>query len=291
MICNACPRRCGVDRTVSLGKCKTADSFVVARSALHFWEEPSLSGTHGSGAVFFSGCNMNCVYCQNSAISATGKGVKISDEELLDKLLELEDKGAHNINLVTPSHFAFKLIPVLQKFKLTSRLPVIYNSGGYDSVETLKRLDGLIDVYLPDVKYGSNAIGKRYSGVDDYFDVAKDAVAEMRRQQPNDSFDSEGILQKGMIVRHLVLPSNIENSKLVLDFIAQLDKNLWVSLMGQYFPSGNAAAFPELNRTLRISEYDRVREYFFNVGLQNGFEQQPTNAQKEKGYVPEFYFE
>lgn len=291
MICNACPRRCGADRTVTKGKCKTGDAFVVARAALHFWEEPPLSGTRGSGAVFFSGCNLNCVYCQNYVISSSGKGKRFTDDELLDKLFELEANGAHNINLVTPSHFAQRLVPVMEKFKSQSRLPVVYNSGGYDDVDTLKRLEGLVDVYLPDLKYGLDEIGLKYSGVDDYFTTAKPALTEMRRQQPDDLFDKEGLMKKGMIVRHLVLPSNAENSKAALDFVASLDKNMYVSLMGQYFPAGNAKAFPELNRALRASEYDRVKEYFFNVGLKNGFEQQPADVEKEKNYVPEFFFD
>ena len=161
MICNACPRRCGADRAVSTGRCKTKEAFSVARIALHFWEEPPLSGTRGSGAVFFSGCNLNCVYCQNYVISSSGRGETYSDGRLLDKLFELEREGAHNINLVTPSHYATRLAPLLEKFKASSSLPVVYNSGGYDSAEALKRLDGLVDIYLPDMKYGSDRTGEK----------------------------------------------------------------------------------------------------------------------------------
>lgn len=289
MICNACPRRCGADRAVSTGRCKTKEAFSVARIALHFWEEPPLSGTRGSGAVFFSGCNLNCVYCQNYVISSSGRGETYSDGRLLDKLFELESEGAHNINLVTPSHYATRLAPLLEKFKASSSLPVVYNSGGYDSVEALKRLDGLVDIYLPDMKYGSDRTGEKYSGVGDYFSVASSALAEMRRQRPRDVFDKDGIMKQGMIVRHLVLPANVENSKSALDFVARLDRKLYVSLMGQYFPAGNAEKFSELKRAVRTSEYDRVREYFFNVGLENGFEQPPSDAESEKKYVPEFF--
>lgn len=289
MICNACPRRCGADRAVSTGRCKTKEAFSVARIALHFWEEPPLSGTRGSGAVFFSGCNLNCVYCQNYVISSSGRGETYSDGRLLDKLFELEREGAHNINLVTPSHYATRLAPLLEKFKASSSLPVVYNSGGYDSVEALKRLDGLVDIYLPDMKYGSDRTGEKYSGVGDYFSVASSALAEMRRQRPRDVFDKDGIMKQGMIVRHLVLPANVENSKSALDFVARLDRKLYVSLMGQYFPAGNAEKFPELKRAVRTSEYDRVRNYFFNVGLENGFEQPPSDAESEKKYVPEFF--
>ena len=289
MICNACPRRCGADRAVSTGRCKTKEAFSVARIALHFWEEPPLSGTRGSGAVFFSGCNLNCVYCQNYVISSSGRGETYSDGRLLDKLFELEREGAHNINLVTPSHYATRLAPLLEKFKASSSLPVVYNSGGYDSVEALKRLDGLVDIYLPDMKYGSDRTGEKYSGVGDYFSVASSALAEMRRQRPRDVFDKDGIMKQGMIVRHLVLPANVENSKSALDFVARLDRKLYVSLMGQYFPAGNAEKFPELKRAVRTSEYDRVREYFFNVGLENGFEQPPSDAESEKNYVPEIF--
>lgn len=271
------------------GRCKTKEAFSVARIALHFWEEPPLSGTRGSGAVFFSGCNLNCVYCQNYVISSSGRGETYSDGRLLDKLFELEREGAHNINLVTPSHYATRLAPLLEKFKASSSLPVVYNSGGYDSVEALKRLDGLVDIYLPDMKYGSDRTGEKYSGVGDYFSVASSALAEMRRQRPRDVFDKDGIMKQGMIVRHLVLPANVENSKSALDFVARLDRKLYVSLMGQYFPAGNAEKFPELKRAVRTSEYDRVREYFFNVGLENGFEQPPSDAESEKNYVPEFF--
>ena len=166
---------------------------------------------------------------------------------------------------------------MLEKFKASSSLPVVYNSGGYDSVEALKRLDGLVDIYLPDMKYGSDRTGEKYSGVGDYFSVASSALAEMRRQRPRDVFDKDGIMKQGMIVRHLVLPANVE------------DRKLYVSLMGQYFPAGNAEKFPELKRAVRTSEYDRVREYFFNVGLENGFEQPPSDAESEKNYVPEFF--
>ena len=216
-------------------------------------------------------------------------GETYSDGRLLDKLFELEREGAHNINLVTPSHYATRLAPLLEKFKASSSLPVVYNSGGYDSVEALKRLDGLVDIYLPDMKYGSDRTGEKYSGVGDYFSVASSALAEMRRQRPRDVFDKDGIMKQGMIVRHLVLPANVENSKSALDFVARLDRKLYVSLMGQYFPAGNAEKFPELKRAVRTSEYDRVRNYFFNVGLENGFEQPPSDAESEKKYVPEFF--
>lgn len=264
------------------GQVQDQGGFSVARIALHFWEEPPLSGTRGSGAVFFSGCNLNCVYCQNYVISSSGRGETYSDGRLLDKLFELEREGAHNINLVTPSHYATRLAPLLEKFKASSSLPVVYNSGGYDSVEALKRLDGLVDIYLPDMKYGSDRTGEKYSGVGDYFSVASSALAEMRRQRPRDVFDKDGIMKQGMIVRHLVLPANVENSKSALDFVARLDRKLYVSLMGQYFPAGNAEKFPELKRAVRTSEYDRVREYFLTSDLKTVSSSRPPTRRAKK---------
>ena len=260
---------------------------MVARAALHMWEEPPISGTRGSGTVFFSGCPLGCVFCQNEKISHEHFGKALTLTELEQVCEHLIAQGAHNLNFVTPTHYAHVLRALLTRYRPT--VPVVWNTGGYERLETLHSLDGLVDIYLPDMKYGSDRTGEKYSGVGDYFSVASSALAEMRRQRPRDVFDKDGIMKQGMIVRHLVLPANVENSKSALDFVARLDRKLYVSLMGQYFPAGNAEKFPELKRAVRTSEYDRVREYFFNVGLENGFEQPPSDAESEKNYVPEFF--
>ncbi|MDD4291229.1 MAG: 4Fe-4S cluster-binding domain-containing protein [Clostridia bacterium] len=259
--------------------------FLVARAGLHFWEEPPISGTKGSGTVFFGGCLLKCVYCQNYKISRKPYGMALTGEQLTDIICYLQDCGAHNINLVTPSHY-IKLMPkLLENAKKRISIPILYNCGGYENLEGLKRLDGLVDIYLPDFKYGNNALGRKYSGISDYFDVACAALAEMRRQQPDCVFDSDGIMQRGMLVRHLVLPGMLVNSKKVLKCIADLDKSLYVSLMCQYFPPRKELPSP-LNRRLTQAEYDNICYFFDSCGLSNGFTQELSSATED--YVPDF---
>ena len=261
-------------------------NFKVARVGLHHWEEPVISGERGSGTVFFSGCYLRCVYCQNYAISHKAQGLFISQEQLIKLMLYLQDKGAHNINLVTPSHYITKLPKMLKEAKQNGlEIPIGYNTSSYESVENLKSLEGLVDVYLPDLKYYDNALGQRYSKVKDYFDVASKAIIEMRRQCPKDVIKDE-LIKSGVIVRHLVLPSHIDDTKKVLDFLADFDKTLFISLMSQYFPTCNVKTFPEINRRITQAEYDEVIEYFFEVGLKNGFCQELTSAIED--YVPDF---
>lgn len=286
MICNVCPRKCNVERDSALGFCKSPSAFRVARAALHFWEEPCLSGKNGSGAVFFSGCNLKCVYCQNYEISGENKGVEISDEKLKKIFDSLISQGANNINLVNPTHYAERLARFLEKNKPC--VPVIYNSSGYESVETLKMLDGLVDIYLPDFKYIRPDKAKRYSSAENYFEIACAALSEMARQIPNDEFDENGIMKKGVIIRHLVLPSNTNSSLEILDYLSKDYKNRYISLMAQYTPCGKLDAFPEINRKITKREYNKVVDYAVNSGFENLFLQKLTSA--DKNFIPAFDF-
>lgn len=263
-------------------------NFKIARAGLHMWEEPVISGEKGSGTIFFSGCSLRCVYCQNYRISHENRGLYVPEDRLADLMLRLEDDGAHNINLVTPSHYIKGLPQLLQRARERLKIPIVYNSGGYDNVEDLKDISGLIDVYLPDFKYAHSDISYKYSGRADYFEIAYSAIKEMRKQQPADIFEN-GLMKRGVIVRHLILPDNIENSLRVLDALAQIDKTLYVSLMSQYFPTAGAAKFEELTRRIGQEEYDKVCEYFFEAGLSNGFAQELSSAIED--YVPDFDLE
>lgn len=285
MKCTLCPRNCNVDRTVKQGVCRT-DGIVLSRVARHDWEEPCISGDKGSGTVFFAGCNLHCRFCQNYDISVQPHGVQVSVHELADIFLYIQDMGWANVNLVTPSHVADKVTRALQLAKPRLTIPVVYNTSSYEKVSTLKMLDGLVDVYLPDLKFCSPDVSYQLAGVRDYFQVATQAITEMRRQQPKDVLDSQGYMTSGVIVRHLVLPSFVEDSKQVLDFLAQLDKDIYVSLMSQYFPARQDDKYPQLNRRLYKHEYESVRQYFFNVGLHNGYCQDVSSATVD--YLPEF---
>jgi len=261
-------------------------NFLIARVAKHLWEEPPISGNCGSGTIFFSGCQLRCAYCQNFEISHGAKGLSVDCETLVKLMLYLEKEGAHNINLVTPSHFAKALPEVLEKAKRKLKIPIVYNCGGYETLEDLKRLDGLVDIYLPDFKYASDTLAERYSRVKNYKETAILALKEMRRQQKSDVM-AGGLMKKGVIVRHLVLPSHVENSLAVLDEIAKIDRTLYVGLMAQYFPTASVMdTFPELNRRITKREYKEVLDYFFKVGLTNGFTQSLKSAVKD--YVPSF---
>lgn len=260
--------------------------YKIARVGLHHFEEPCLSGERGSGTIFFSGCNLRCLFCQNYEISHGGKGLEVSESELIDCMLYLQDIGAHNINLVTPSNYTNLLQSTLEKSKPIFKLPIVWNSSGYETVANLKKMDGLVDVYLPDFKYSDDDLAWEYSHAKGYREVALAALEEMRRQQPNDVFDNDGMMQKGVIVRHLVLPGQIENTVDALRDIASVDKSLYVSLMGQYFPTDNVKNHPTLSRRLTANEYDEAIDSFFSAGLYNGFSQDLDSATEE--YVPDF---
>lgn len=285
MICHLCPRQCGAERTARDGGgfCGMPAVPRVARAALHFWEEPPISGTQGSGAVFFSGCPLRCAYCQNHDISAAGFGRDVSIERLQEIYAALIRQGAHNINLVTPTHFT----PWIRA-SLTPRLPVpvVYNCGGYESAETLRTLEGDVQIYLPDLKYSDGALAARLSAAPDYFPVAKAAIAEMYRQVGDYQTDSRGILQKGVIIRHMVLPGALDNTRGVLDWIAGAFRpgQVLVSLMSQYTPQPDAEGV--LRRRVTAAEYRAAVSYMENCGIRDGFTQERTAAREE--YTPPF---
>ena len=284
MICSICPRHCNVDRNKNLGFCQSPDNFRVARAALHFWEEPCISGKEGSGTVFFSGCNLKCVFCQNNEISAENKGVEISDEKLISIFENLISQGANNINLVNPTHYAKRLANVLRVWK--SPVPIVYNSSGYEEVETLKSLDGLVDIYLPDLKYIRAEKAQRYSKAQDYFEKASQALIEMRRQV-EDKFDGD-IMKSGMIIRHLILPQNTNSSIAILDFIKAYFPDTYVSLMAQYTPCGDLSNFPEINRKITKREYEKVVNYALDNSFDKLFIQELSSA--DKSFIPKFDF-
>lgn len=286
MICNACPRGCNVDREVSLGYCKSPEKFKLARASLHYWEEPCISGKNGSGAIFFSGCNLGCVFCQNYEISHGCKGVEVSDDDLVRIMKRLVDEGANNINFVNPTHYSLQLLRVLEKYK--PPVPIVYNTSGYDSVETLKMLDGAVDIYLPDFKYIRPEKALKYSKAEDYPQVAEEALAEMKRQVSEDVFDENGIMQRGMIIRHLVLPSNTNSSISALDYLAENFGDTYISVMAQYVPCGDLTEYKEINRPLTQREYDKVVNHIFDLGLDKIFVQELEAASDE--FIPDFDF-
>lgn len=260
--------------------------YKIARVGLHHFEEPCLSGERGSGTIFFSGCNLRCLFCQNYEISHGGKGLDVSEKQLVSLMLYLQDSGAHNINLVTPSNYTSLLKDTLKIVKPQLKVPIVWNSSGYETVQNLKKLEGLVDVYLPDFKYSNDDLAWQYSHAKGYRKIAFDAISEMRRQQPDDVFDDDGMMQKGVIVRHLVLPCALENTKGVLQDISSIDDTMYVSLMGQYFPTPNVENHPILTRRISEEEYDEATQAFFDAGLQNGFSQELDSATEE--YVPDF---
>lgn len=285
MNCTLCPRECNVDRQHNRGFCNT-NGIVISRVGIHAWEEPCISGKKGSGTIFFAGCNLHCRFCQNYDISVRPHGAAVSVERFADVMLYLQGLGVANINLVTPSHFADKIAEALKLVKSKLTIPIVYNTSSYEKAETLKRLEGLVDVYLPDLKFCSSEVSRSLANADDYFDVATKAIEEMRRQAPRDEFDIDGYMTRGVLIRHLVLPSYVEDSKRILDWIARFDSNARVSLMSQYFAARTDDKFPQLNRKLYRHEYEAVREYFFNVGLTNGYEQDYDSATRD--YLPDF---
>lgn len=284
-LCSACPRECLADRDNFAGICKVGNKFKLARAALHFWEEPCISGTRGSGTVFFSGCSLKCVYCQNYQISHGCFGKEISDSRLLEIFDELSRQGAHNINLVNPTHYALRLARLLKEHKPS--LPIVYNTGGYEKVETLRELDGLVDIYLTDIKYYDSSVSLKYSAAADYFDYASAAVKEMHRQQSVNVFDSQSVMQKGLIIRNMILPGNISQSIKVLDWVADnLPKDTIISLMSQYTPCGKASDFATINRRITKREYQTVINHLDSLGFENVYFQELSSSSEE--YIPPF---
>ena len=285
--CTLCPRMCGVDRNHGVGYCGSGSLAKAARAAKHHWEEPCISGTEGSGTVFFSGCTLGCVFCQNREISRGGAGKELTTQQLAAAFSRLEKQGVHNLNLVTPTHFTPQILQALDMAK--PQVPIVMNCGGYERVETLKQWEGTIDVYLPDLKYFSHEPSKKYSAAPDYFTVASKAVLEMHRQQPKLVWEGD-LLKKGLIVRHLVLPGCWRDSLTLLDFLDQnLPKDSFLlSLMSQYTPTSACAAYPEINRRVTTYEYRKVADRAAELGF-SGFAQDRRSAKEE--YTPPFDLE
>jgi len=288
--CQCCPRRCGVDRLAGkTGFCGIDAGIRVSHAGLHFGEEPPLSGTRGSGTIFFAGCNLRCVFCQNHRISQEFRADETSVMDaggLADVMLRLQESGAHNVNLVSPSHMIFQAADAVAAARKRGLvIPVVYNSGGYDSVDALRAIRGLVDVYLPDIKYMDNALGGRLSSVDDYADIVPGVLREMLDQVGLLETDEEGVAVRGMLVRHLVLPGHIENSRKCLDLLAGLSPSIHVSIMSQYSPQHRACDHPDIDRYLTAPEYDAVTEYAIELGLENAFVQELTSRDR---YLPDF---
>lgn len=284
--CTLCPRRCGVDRTAGQrGFCRMPDHIVAARAAAHYWEEPVISAGYGSGAVFFSGCTLGCKFCQNDPISHGGSGKEVSSARLREIFEALIDDGVQNINLVTPTHFLPSILPALTP-KLP--VPVVYNCGGYESVETLRALEGYIDIYLPDMKYSDARLAAQLSSAPDYVETATAAIEEMYRQVGDAVIDADGVMRRGLLVRHLLLPGQLDNTLGVLDWFAEryAGKEVLFSLMSQYTPAGAVANTPPYDRTVTETEYDAALSYLELLGIENGFTQDFSAASGE--YIPQF---
>ncbi len=288
MICNLCPRKCNAQRDdhTSNGFCRCTSIMKVAKIAPHLWEEPCISGKNGCGAVFFSGCTLKCVYCQNFEISHENNGNNITPQQLAEKLKKLVEKGVDSVEFVSGAHYIDKIIETLDIYK--PHVPVIYNSSGFESIESLKKLNGYINVYLPDFKYSDDILAKRLSSCDNYVDTAVNAIKEMLSQRPTLSFDEDGIIQKGVIIRHLVLPNHTKNSIGVLDIIKEnFSDKVLVSLMGQYIPYGKANEHPDINRKITKREYNKVLDHLVDLEL-DGFAQELESA--DKSYIPQWEY-
>lgn len=287
--CTVCPRKCGANRDAGeLGYCKKDSRIFIARAALHFWEEPCISGDEGSGTVFFSGCNLKCIYCQNSKIALGNVGKEVSDAQLDAVFEKLFEEGANNINLVTPTHYIPQIATAIERAKKRDfPLPFVYNSGGYELKESLKRLDGLIDIYMPDFKYWTKESAKLYSNAPDYPQIAKEAIDEMYTQCPVSLYDERGIMQKGLIVRHMLIPKHVYEAKRIVSYLFENYKNNIVySLMSQYTPMGKFENHPELERRVTKKEYDSFVDYCIELGVENAFVQSGESA--KESFIPDF---
>ena len=285
--CEICPHRCGVDRTNNqIGRCKSKNTVKVAKASIHMYEEPCISKGSGSGTVFFSNCNLNCVFCQNYEISQNGLGHEITIKELANIFLKLQSENVNNINLVTPTSYVPQIIEAIKIAKDNGlNIPIVYNTNSYENIESLKLLEGYIDIYLPDLKYSENELGEKYSNVKNYFEVATTAIKEMYRQVGNLKCDKNGIAKKGVIIRHLVLPNHIENSKKVLSWINNnLPQDVYVSVMNQFFPTYKAKNIKDLNRKITKREMKKIEEFIYSIDLKNGYIQ--DIEENEIQYVP-----
>ena len=289
--CNLCPRNCLIDRTKSLGYCKATDKVKVARSALHYFEEPSISGTNGSGTIFFSNCNLKCCYCQNKEISTEGFGKEVSIERLSDMMLELEGKHAYNINLVTPTHYVPSIIEAIKLARSKGlSIPIVYNTSGYESVETLKLLDGYIDIYLTDFKYFDDKLGKDLSMCSNYFEVTSKALDEMYKQTGKNIFNDNGLMTKGIIVRCLVLPTKSNDTKKIINYLyKKYQDNIYLSIMNQYTPVNYIKDYIFLNKTVSEDEYNDVIDYAIDLGIKNAYMQEGGTC--NESFIPAFDLE
>ena len=288
--CTICPHKCGIDRTKYIGRCKSTDKVKIALYSTHNFEEPCISGEKGSGTIFFSNCNLNCVFCQNYEISQQGKGKEIEIEELAEIMLKQQEKGVENINFVTPTSYSIQIKEAIIIAKENGlKIPIVYNTNGYENVETLRELEGLIDIYLPDLKYYYNSLGKKFSKVDNYFEIATNAIKEMYRQVGRPILNEKGVMQKGLMVRHLILPNNIENSKRCLKWLKEnFNDKIYISLMAQYFPTYKAKEISEINRKLTPKEYEEIENYLYDLDIENGYIQELGEHEEE--YVPKWEY-
>ncbi len=287
--CMLCAHKCKVNRLNNqVGRCKSTDKIKIALSSLHMFEEPCISGENGSGTVFFSNCNLNCKFCQNYEISQLGKGRVITVEELANIFIEQQEKNAENINLVTPTMYVYQIIEAIKIAKENGlHIPIVYNTNSYETVETIKLLNGYIDIYLPDLKYYYDDIAYKYSKINNYFSTATSAIQEMYKQVGTPILDENGMMKKGLMIRHLVLPNNIDNSKKVLKWIKDnLDNKVYVSVMAQYFPTYLAKEDETINRKLTKKEYEEIENYLYSLDLDNGYIQELGEHEEE--YVPNF---
>ncbi len=284
--CTICPHNCKINRTKNPGRCKSTDKIKIALYSIHNFEEPCISGEKGSGTIFFSNCNMNCVFCQNYEISQLGRGKEITIEELANVMIKQQERNVQNINLVTPTSYALHIVEAIKiARKKGLKIPIVYNTNGYESVETLKLLEGYVDIYLPDLKYYYDDLAKKYSKVDNYFEIATKAIQEMYRQVGAPVLDENGVMKKGLMIRHLILPNEVQNSKKVLKWIKEnIDSNVYVSIMAQYFPTYKAKEIPEIARKITKEEYEKVENYLYELDLENGYIQELGEHEEE--YVP-----
>lgn len=288
-VCNLCPRACNKARNEgSVGYCGMSRDIYASKAMLHMWEEPPISGVNGSGAVFFTGCHLKCVYCQNSAIAFKSSGKRLTPAELSEVFMRLQSEGAHNINLVTPTHFVPQIIESLDISRRKGlKVPVVYNTGGYEKRSTVELLKGYADIYLPDFKYMSSNTAKKYSNAPDYPERAKEALEEMVRQQPNPVFSDDEIMQRGVMVRHLLLPGNLKNSKSVIEYLYKTyGDSIYISIMNQYTPMGQFDKFPELSCTPSRREYEKLVDYALSLGVRNAFIQDAEASNDV--YIPRF---
>lgn len=286
--CKICPRNCKINRTKNIGYCKCNDKIKIALVSTHYYEEPCISKENGSGTIFFSNCNMNCIFCQNYEISQQGKGKEVSVERLADIMLEQQERKVNNINLVTPTMYVYQIIEAIKIARKKGLIiPIVYNTNSYENIETIKALNGYIDIYLPDLKYYTDSLSIKYSNAHHYFENATRAIKEMKKQIPEYEFDENGTMKKGVIIRHLILPNYLQNTKNILKWIKDnFDDEIYVSIMAQYFPSYKAKEDEKINRKISMKEYRKIEEYVYELNFKNGYMQ--DLGKNEEEYVPNF---